>query len=182
MSSIVKSHIFAIIFINTGSGSHRTSEISADIFNCDIGSIEVGPGTDIESVSVKDTDKTGSKVFRFVHFRKQTQNDIADRKEKTVKECSVMKEINAEFIRNGKNTVSVYTGNEFAGHMKGTHLVIFVSAGRTKTAFTAERDEFHGATAGTGKHGATVRGGTTMNHLADIFNNSRTGMKELIYG
>ncbi len=65
--------------------------------------------------------------------------------------------------------------------MKGTHLVVFVSAGRTKTAFTAERDEFHGVTAGTGKHGATVRRVTTMNHLADIFNNSRTVMKFVDY-
>lgn len=136
---------------------------------------------EVTSKSVEDTDNTGSKVFCFVDFRKHTQNDIADRKEKTVKQGPVIKEINAEFFWNGKNTVSVYTGNEFAGHMKGTHLVIFVSARRTKTAFTAERDEFHGATAGTGKHGTTVRRVTTMDHLVDIFNNSRTGMKLVEY-
>lgn len=56
----------------------------------------------------------------------------------TVKERTVTEEINTQFFRDSKNTVSVCTGNEFAGHGKRTLLIILVAAGRAETAFATE--------------------------------------------
>ena len=61
--------------------------------------------------------------------------------------------------------------------MERTKQVVFVSAGRTKTAFTAEWNKFKITTMRTAIYGTTVRRVTTMNHLVDIFNDSRTRME-----
>ena len=73
--------------------------------------------------------------------------------------------------------MAMNTGNELAGHLKRTKLVVFVSAGRAKTAFTTKRNKFKIPTVRTAIHGTTVGRVTTMNHLIDIFNDSRTGME-----
>ena len=39
-----------------------------------------------------------------------------------------------------KNTMSVDAGNKFAGHMKGTYLIVFVAAGRTESALAPKGD------------------------------------------
>ena len=69
------------------------------------------------------------------------------------------------------------TRNKLIGHMKRTKLVVFVSAGRAKTAFTAKGNKFKISTVRTAIHGTTVRRITTMNLLVDIFDNRRTRMK-----
>ena len=69
------------------------------------------------------------------------------------------------------------TRNKLTGHMKRTKLVVFVSAGRAKTTFTAKGNKFKISTVRTAIHGTTVRRITTMNHLVDIFDNRRTRMK-----
>lgn len=73
--------------------------------------------------------------------------------------------------------MAMNTGNKLAGHMKRTKLVIFVSAGRTKAAFTAERNKFKIPTVGTAIHSTSVRRIATVNHLVDIFDDSRTWME-----
>ena len=70
--------------------------------------------------------------------------------------------------------MAMNTRNKFAGHMKRTKLVIFVATGRAKTAFTAKGNKFKISTVRTVIHGTTMRRVTTMNHLVDIFNDSRT--------
>ena len=60
--------------------------------------------------------------------------------------------------------------------MKRTKLVVFVTARRTETTFTAEGNKFKVAAMSTTIHGTAVRRVTTMNHLVDIFNDGRTGM------
>nr|WP_330408365.1 hypothetical protein [Roseburia sp. AF42-8] len=69
------------------------------------------------------------------------------------------------------------TRNKLTGHMKRTKLVVFVSTGRAKMAFTAKGNKFKISTVKTAIHGTTVRRITTMNHLVDIFDNRRTRMK-----
>ena len=69
------------------------------------------------------------------------------------------------------------TGNELAGHMERTELIVFVATGRAKTAFTAKGNKLKISTVRTAIHGTTVRRVTTMNHLVDIFNDSRTRME-----
>ena len=69
------------------------------------------------------------------------------------------------------------TGNKFTGHMKRANLVVFVTAGRAETALAAERNKFKITTVRTAIHGTAKRRVTTMNHLVDIFNDSRTWME-----
>ena len=69
------------------------------------------------------------------------------------------------------------TRNKLTGDMKRKKLVVFVSTGRAKTAFTAKGDKFKISTVRTAIHGTNVRRITTMNHLVDIFDNRRTRMK-----
>ncbi len=73
--------------------------------------------------------------------------------------------------------MAVDTCDKFAGHMKRTKLIVFVSTGRTETAFTAERNEFKISTAWTSIHGTAVGRVTTMNHPVDVFNDGRTRME-----
>ena len=70
--------------------------------------------------------------------------------------------------------MAMNTGNKLAGHMEGTELIVFVSTGRAKAAFTAKGNEFQISAVRTSIHGTTVRRVTTRNHLADIFDDSRT--------
>ena len=73
--------------------------------------------------------------------------------------------------------MAMNTRNKLTGHMKRTKLVVFVSTGRTKTAFAAKGNKFKISTVRTAIHGITMRRVTTMNHLVDIFNDSRTWME-----
>ena len=73
--------------------------------------------------------------------------------------------------------MAMNTRNKLTGHMKRTKLVVFVSTGRAKTAFTAKGNKFKISTVRTAIHGTTMRRITTMNHLVDIFDNRRTRMK-----
>ena len=73
--------------------------------------------------------------------------------------------------------MAMNTRNRLTGHMKRTKLVIFVATGRTKTAFATKGNKFKISTVRTAIHGTTMRRVTTMNHLVDIFNDSRTWME-----
>ena len=73
--------------------------------------------------------------------------------------------------------MAMSAGNKFASHMKRAKLIVFVATGRAKTAFTAKGNKFKISTVRTAIHGTTVRRVTTMNHLVDIFNDSRTRME-----
>ena len=73
--------------------------------------------------------------------------------------------------------MAMNTRNKLTGHMKRTKLVVFVSTGRAKTAYTAKGNKFKISTVRTAIHGTTMRRITTMNHLVDIFDNRRTRMK-----
>ena len=59
-----------------------------------------------------------------------------------VKKGMVLKKKDAEFFRNGKDTMPVNAGNQFTGHTKSPFLIIHVATGRTETAFTGKRDKF----------------------------------------
>ena len=61
--------------------------------------------------------------------------------------------------------------------MERAKVVVFVPARRAKTAFTAKGNKFKITTVRTAIHGTTVRRVTTRNHLADIFDDSRTRVK-----
>ena len=73
--------------------------------------------------------------------------------------------------------MSVNTGNQLAGHMERTHLIILVTTGRTEATLASEENKFKFATMRAAIHGTAISRVTTMNHLANIFNNSRTRME-----
>ena len=91
---------------------------------------------------MQDADKARSKVFGLVKLEEHTQDDIPDRMKQAVKKGMVLKKKDAEFFRNGKDTMPVNAGNQFTGHMKSPFLIIHVATGRTETAFTGKRDKF----------------------------------------
>ncbi len=76
--------------------------------------------------------------------------------------------------------MSVDAGYELAGHMKRTNVVVFVTAGRTKTAMATERNKLERATMRTAIHGSAVRRVTTMNHPGDIIHDSRTRVEFIL--
>lgn len=53
----------------------------------------------------------------------------------------------SEFFRNGKDTMSVRIVNEFRGHGNRALNGIFIAAGRTEVAVTANRTKFKKAAA-----------------------------------
>lgn len=126
---------------------------------------------------MKNADKTGSKVFRLIHFGKHAKDYIPDRGKQKTEPCTVLKEVDTEFFRDGKDTMSVYAGNELAGHMKRTELIVFVTTGRTEAAFTAEGNKLEITTVGAAIHGTTMRRVAAMNHLVNIFDDGRTGVQ-----
>ena len=90
---------------------------------------------------MKNADKTGSKIFRFIHFKEHAKNNVPYGREQKVEASSILKELNAKFVRDGEYTMSVDTGNKFTGHVKRTKLIVLVAAGRAKAAVAAERDK-----------------------------------------
>ena len=96
--------------------------------------------------------------------------------EETVKERTVTEEINTQFFRDSKNTVSVGTGNKFKRHGRRPLFGILYTTGRTESGMATERNKFKISTVRTAVHGTAVGRVTTMNHLVDILDDSRTRM------
>ncbi len=97
----------------------------------------------------------------------------------TVQEIPVLEKEMAEIFINSEYTMPVSYVDQLEGHVGSALHGIFISTGRTKTAVTSERYEFHISTFGTSVHSATERRVTTMNHLLDVFNNSISRMKDV---
>ena len=78
--------------------------------------------------------------------------------EETVQERTVLKEKGTETFINSKNAMAVLDTDEFERHTGGAFHSIFVAASGTKTAVTAERNEFEVTTVRTTVHGTAKRG------------------------
>lgn len=131
---------------------------------------------EIPAECMKDTNEAGDKVFRLIDVMKHTKNNISDGMEETVEERAVAKEIDPQFFGDGKNTVTVDTGNEFRGHAKRTYLIVLVAAGRAEAAVTTKWYELEVTAVRTAIHGTAKRGITAVDHLIDIFDHRRSGM------
>ena len=97
----------------------------------------------------------------------------------TIKQGAVFKKKVAEVFINGEDTVAVLHIYELKGHRGGAVHGIFIAAGRTETAMTAERNKFKLSTMRTAIHGTAERRITTMDHLIDIFHLRISGMKSI---
>lgn len=75
--------------------------------------VDVGIPFEVTAKGMQDTDKAGSKTFRFVGGVEHSKDNTADRGEKAVKQGSVGKEKRAQMFSDGKDAVSVGDINEF---------------------------------------------------------------------
>lgn len=141
--------------------------------------MDVGIPFKVTTKGMEDTDKSRNKVFGLIHFGKHAKNNIPDGMEEAVKEGTVTEEINTQFFRDSKNTVSVGTGNKFAGHRKRTLLIVPVTTGRTEAAFAAERGKLKITAVRASEHGSAVRGVTAVNHFFDVFHFGFTWMQSI---
>ena len=94
----------------------------------------------------------------------------------TVKKGTIFEKVISEVFINGKDTVTVLDIDELKGHTGSTFHRVFVPAGRTETAVTAERDKFHVPTVRTTVHGTTKSGIAAMDHFIYVFYNRMTWM------
>lgn len=129
---------------------------------------------------MKHTDKSGDKVFGFIHFVKHAKNNTADSVEKAVQKRTVFQKEGSQFFVNGKDTVAVGAVYKFKGHIGRTLLRIFHAASGAETAFAAKRNELHVTAVGTDIHGTAKRRVTAVNHLRDIFHFHISGMKSIL--
>ena len=90
-----------------------------------------------------------------------------------------MKEEVAKIFIDGKNAMAVLNMNQLKGHTGSAFHGIFIAAGRTEAAVTAERNKFKLPTVRTSVHGTTERGIPTVDHLINIFHLSISGMKRI---
>lgn len=96
-----------------------------------------------------------------------------------VQEGAVLKEKIAEIFIYGKNAVSVLNTDQFKRHTGSALHGIFVSAGRTETAVTTERDKFKVPAVRAVVHRTAKRGVPTVDHLINIFHLSFSGIKSI---
>ena len=82
--------------------------------------------------------------------------------EEAVQERAALKEEAAEIFINGKNAMAVLDIEEFKRHTGGAFHSVFVSAGRTKAAVTAERNKLEITAVGASVHGTAKRRITTV--------------------
>lgn len=99
---------------------------------------------------------------------------------KTVEQRTVIEKKLPEIFINGKNAVSMPNIDQFKGHTGSAFHGIFVSAGRTETAMTTERNKFKLCTVRATIHGTTEGRITTVDHLIDIFHFRFSGMKSIL--
>ena len=71
----------------------------------------------------------------------------------TVQERTILEKKVPEIFINGKNAMAVLDIDEFKRHTGGAFHSIFISAGRTKAAVTAERNKLEITAVGAGVHG-----------------------------
>ena len=126
---------------------------------------------------MKDTDKTGNKIFGFVQGEKEFFYDIGNSLKETVKQAAIFEEKMTERIINGENKMPVCTVNQFEGHGSRPVIGILSTAGRAELGVTSERDKFKSTTVRAAIHGTSIRGITTVDYLFDVFHDNRSWSK-----
>lgn len=126
------------------------------------------------SEGMKNTDKTGNKIFGFVQGEKEFFNDIGNSLKEAVKQVAVFKEKMTEGFVNGEDKVSVSAVNQFKGHGGRPVIGIFGSTGRAELGMTAKRYKFENSTMGAAIHGAAIGRITAVDNLFDVFHDDRS--------
>ena len=126
---------------------------------------------------MKNANKSGSKTLGFIELAEHTKNDVTNRMKKTVEQRAILAKKDAKLFRDGKNTVTMNALNNFERHGSSALDGIEISAGRTKTAFAAERNKFERTTRRTPVHSSAVSRISAMNHLFNAFKNNRASFE-----
>ena len=153
-----------------------TSEIVIDIVVFRDKAVNMQIPFPIPAKSMKNHNKSRSKIWGFIEFVEHTADHTGNRVEKAVKKIGIVQKKMSEVFINSKNAVPVLDRNELKGHTGSTFHRVFVPAGRTETAVTAERDKFHVPTVRTTIHGTTKSGIAAMDHFIYVFYNRMTWM------
>ena len=95
---------------------------------------------------MKDQNETGSEIFGFVIFMKQTEDNALDCLKKKTEKRSVFQKKVSEFRINGKNTVAVLDIDDLKRHGSGAVDGIFGATGRAESAVAAKGNKLESAT------------------------------------
>ena len=109
------------------------------------------------------------------------EHNGADGIEQTIQTGTVFQEIWTEFFRDCKNAVPVIAIDQFARHGGCPLPGVKIAAGWTETGMAAKRDKMKMTAFRTAVHGAAEGGVTAVDHLINVFNLRRTGMKSIEY-
>ncbi len=105
-----------------------------------------------------------------------TCDNTVNGREKTVQKRAVIQKQRTEFLGNGKDTVSMGDIDDLKGHRGDPVNGIHVTAGRTKTGMTTERNKFEISAGRAGIHDTTKRRVPIINHFFYIFDDRVTRM------
>lgn len=131
------------------------------------------------SEGMKDADEARDKVSGLIKVKEHAGNYTVNGIEEAIEERAVFEEKVAKLLINGKNTMTVMTLDKLQSHGSGSFLSVFDAAGRAKTAFAAERNEFPFTAFGAAIHSATKRGVSAIDHFFNVFHDDRSWMESI---
>lgn len=134
---------------------------------------------EIPPKGMKDQNETGSEIFGFVIFMKQTEDNALNCLKKKTEKKSVFQKKVSEFRINGKDTVAVLDIDDLKRHGSGAVDGIFGATGRAESAVAAKGNKLESATTVTAIHCATKRRIATSDHAVNIFDDCRAGMESI---
>ena len=134
---------------------------------------------EIPAKSMENHDKSRRKIFGFIHLEKHVRDNTCNCMKKAVKEGAVFKEKITKVFINGEDTMPVLYIYEFKRHRCSAFHAVFVSACRTKTTVTTERNKLKVSTVRTMVHGTAKSRVATVDHLIDIFHFSISWMESV---
>ena len=123
----------------------------------------------ISAEGVKNTNEAGSEFHGHIILMKQAQNYTSDSRKEKIEQRTVGKKKVTKNGVDGKNAMAVIYIDKFKGHFGGTFDGVKITAGRTKTAFTSERNGFDLSAMFTTVDSTAVAIVPAMYHLIDVF-------------
>lgn len=134
---------------------------------------------EVTAKGMQDTDKAGSKTFRFVGGLEHSEDNTAYGRKKTIQKLPVLQKERTELFGDGEDAVPVGGINELEGHGGSSVNGIFNTTGRTEAAVAAEGDKFKRATGRAAVHGAAKGRVSTVDHFFNILDNGLSWMKKI---
>lgn len=123
---------------------------------------------------MKDTNKTGNKIFSLVQGEKEFLDDIRNSLKEAVKQRTVFKEKAAERFINGEDQVPVCTVDQLKGHGSSPVVRIFRSASGAEFGMAAKRNKLKITALWTAIHGTAIRGVSTVDYFFDVIQYNRS--------